>query len=443
VQKLEKWLGVPVVPTVAVTGEGLKELISRLPEACSPKVHKHSRDERWEDIGKIVGEVQTLAHRHHTFLERLQDLSVKPKTGLPIAALVAYLAFKVIRFIGEGLIGYVFEPIFEFFTPFLMKLSVLLGGSGFLHDILIGKLIEGQIDFVQSFGLLTTGLFVPLGMVLPYIGSFYLVLSALEDFGYLTRLAVLVDNIFHRLGLHGFAIIPMLLGLGCNVPGVMATRILESQRERFIAATLITIGVPCAALQAMIIGLLGKHGGGPVAVVYGTLFIVWLVLGFVLNRLLPGFSPTLLIEMPPYRIPPWRALVKKVWMRILMFLKEAVPIVLLGVLIVNILYTVGIFDFIANFTAPVITGLLGLPKEAITALVIGFLRKDVAVGMFVPLNLTVKQSIVGCTVLSMFFPCIATFIILIREIGWKDMLKATGIMIMAAILVGSLLNFLL
>lgn len=443
VQKLGKWLGVPVVPTVAVTGEGFKELVSRLPEARSPKVHKHTREERWGDIGKIVGEVQVLARRHHTFLERLQDLSVKPATGLPIAALVAYLAFKVIRFIGEGLIGYVCEPIFEFFTPFLMKLSALLGGPGFLHDILIGKLIGGEIDFVQSFGLLTTGLFVPLGMVLPYIVSFYLVLSLLEDFGYLPRLAVLVDNIFHRLGLHGYAIIPTLLGLGCNVPGVMATRILESQRERFIAATLITIGVPCAALQAMIIGLLGKHGGGPVAIVYGTLFIVWLVLGFSLNRLLPGFSPTLLIEIPPYRIPPWRALIKKVWMRVLAFLKEAIPIVLLGVFIVNILYVLGIFNFIADFTAPVITGLLGLPKEAVTALIIGFLRKDVAVGMFVPLNLTVKQLIVGCTVLSMFFPCIATFIILIREIGWKDMLKATGIMIVAAILVGSLLNLVL
>lgn len=443
VSKLEKWLGVPVVPTVAVTGEGFKELVSQLPGACSPKIHKHTREERWEDIGKVVGEAQTLSHRHHTFLERLQDLSVKPVTGLPIAALVAYLAFKVIRFIGEGLIGYVCEPIFEFFTPFLMKLSFLLGGSGFLHDILIGKLFDGGIDFVQSFGLLTTGLFVPLGMVLPYIISFYLVLSLLEDFGYLPRLAVLVDNIFHHLGLHGFAIIPTLLGLGCNVPGVMATRILESKRERFIAATLITIGVPCAALQAMIIGLLGKYGGGPVAIVYGTLFIVWLVIGLFLNRLLPGFSPTLLIEIPPYRFPPLQALLKKVWMRVLAFLKEAIPIVLLGVFIVNILYTLGVFNFIANFTAPVVTGLLGLPKEAVTALVIGFLRKDVAIGMFAPLNLTVKQLIVGCTVLSMFFPCVATFIILIREIGWKDMLKATGIMIVAAILVGSLLNFLL
>jgi len=440
---LERWLKVPVVPTVAVTGEGIKELVDRFPEARTPKIRKHTRLERWEDIGKIVKEVQTLVHHHHTFLERLQDLSVKPASGLPIAALVIYLAFKTIRFIGEGLIGYVCEPIFEFFTPFLMKLSVLLGSSGFLHDILIGKLIDGEIDFVQSFGLLTTGLFVPFGMVLPYIISFYLILSVLEDFGYLPRLAVLVDNIMHHMGLHGYAIIPTLLGLGCGVPGIMATRILESWRERFIAATLIAIALPCAALQAMIIGILGKYGSGPIATVYGTLFAVWFLLGLILNRFVSGFSPELLIEIPPYRLPPLRTLLKKVWMRVLGFLRDAVPIVLLGVLIVNILYILGVFDSIAAFTAPVITGLLGLPKEAIVAVLVGFLRKDVAVGMLVPLNLTVKQLIVGCVVLSMFFPCIATYIVLIKEVGWKGMLAATGIMILATILVGSLLNLLL
>jgi ferrous iron transport protein B len=444
IEKLSEWLGVPVIPTVAVTGEGFAKLISEIYKARTPKVRHHTREERWEDIGEVIKQVQWIEHRHHTLLERIQDLTIKPRTGLPIAALVAYLAFKVIRFIGEGLIGYVFEPLFEnFYTPLIMKISLLLGSAGFWHDVLVGKLIKGGVDYMQSFGLLTTGIFVPIGVVLPYVLSFYLVLGALEDSGYLPRLAVLMDNLMHRLGLHGFAIVPTLLGFGCNVPGILATRILESKRERFIASTLISIGVPCAALQAMIIGVLGKYGGGPVALVYLVLFLTWVTLGFVLNKLLPGFSPELLLEIPPYRFPPLRILSRKVWWRAKGFLREALPIVLMGVLIVNLLYALGIFDFIANFSAPVVTGLLGLPREAVAAIVIGFLRKDVAVGMLTPLDLSVKQLIIGCVVLSMFFPCIATFIVLIKEIGWKDMLKAAGIMIATSILVGSLLNLLL
>ncbi|MFH1826675.1 MAG: ferrous iron transporter B [bacterium] len=444
VEQLSKWLGVPVVPTVAVTGEGFAKLIAEIYKSRTPRVRKHTLEERWEDIGKVVSQVQKIEHKHHTLLERLQDLTIQPWTGLPFAGLMAYLAFKVIRFIGEGLIGYVFEPLFNnFYTPLIMKLSALLGSSGLAHDLLIGKLFGGQIDYLQSFGVLTTGLFVPIAAVLPYILAFYFVLGILEDSGYLPRLAVLMDNFMHRVGLHGFAIVPTLLSFGCNVPGILATRVLESKRERFIASTLISIGVPCAALQAMIIGVLGDYGGRPVAIVYGTLFLTWIVLGFILNKVLPGFSPELLLEIPPYRLPPLNILGRKLWWRVKGFLREALPIVLIGVFFVNVLYSLGVFDFIANLTAPVVTGLLGLPKEAVTAIVIGFLRKDVAIGMLTPLSLTVNQLIVASVALAMFFPCVATFAVLIQELGWRDMLKAAGIMIVAALLVGSLLNFLI
>jgi ferrous iron transport protein B len=227
------------------------------------------------------------------------------------------------------------------------------------------------------------------------------------------------------------------------VPAVLATRILESKRERFIAATLISIAVPCAALQAMVFGLVGERGGQYVAMVYGTLFVVWIILGFVLNRLVKGFSPELLIEIPPYRLPLWQTVLQKLWMRALGFLREAVPIILAAVLVINILYTLGVFDAIANFTAPVITGLLGLPKEAVVALVIGFLRKDVAIGMLAPLALTAEQLVVGSVVLAMFFPCMATFVVLLRELGIFGLLKAAGIMVTVALLVGGLLNLIL
>ncbi len=442
--KLREILGVPVIPTVAVTGQGIKELGENIHSATSPDVPTRTNDERWATIGNIISQVQTITHRHHTWLERLSDASAKPLPGIAIAAAILIGAFFLVRLVGESLISYVFDPLFSnLWTPVILKFSNLLGGSGFFHDILLGKVTGIEIDYVESFGLLTTGLYVPFAMVLPYIVSFYLVLGLLEDVGYLPRLAILMDTIMHRLGLHGYAIIPSMLGLGCNVPAILATRILESKRERFIAATLISIAIPCAALQAMVVGLVGPYGIQYVAIVYGTLFIVWIILGIIINRFARGISPELLIEVPPYRLPPWKTVLQKLWMRSSGFLKEAIPIILGAVLIINVLYYLNVFDAIANFTAPVVTGLLGLPKEAVTAIVIGFLRKDVALGMLAPLALSPGQLVVGSVVLAMFFPCIATFVVLLRELGIINLLKSAVIMVISALLVGGLLNLIL
>ncbi|MFC1683488.1 FeoB small GTPase domain-containing protein [Candidatus Zixiibacteriota bacterium] len=442
-KKLEELLGVPVVPTVAVSGEGILDLVTRLSEARTGRL-EYEEEERWHEIGRIVEQVQQVTHRHHTFLERLGDASIHHASGTPIALAILLAAFFIIRFIGESLIGYVFEPLFEnLWAPLIMRLSALLGSGGFFHDILIGKLIDGQIDFVQSLGLLTTGLFVPLAMVLPYVFAFYLMLSFLEDSGYLPRLAVLVDNVMHRIGLHGLAIVPMMLGLGCNVPGAMATRILETRKERLISATLMAICIPCMAQLAMIVGLVGRTGAGGLMIVFGTLFVVWVVLGFLLNLLIRGESPEIFVEIPPYRVPYFSGMLKKVWMRVWGFLREAVPFVILGVLFVNILYTLRVVHFLGRIAAPVVTGLLGLPREAVAALIIGFLRKDVAVGMLSPLGLTPGQLVVASIVLAMYFPCVATFVVMSKELGLRDMLLAMGIMIAASLTVGGVLNWIL
>ncbi|MCD6169453.1 MAG: ferrous iron transporter B [Candidatus Latescibacteria bacterium] len=439
-KKLQKLLGVPVIPTVGLTGEGIKELVLSLGRATSREAISRTKEERWSQIGEIISECQSLTHRHHTLLETVGDFTVKPLTGLPIALVVVYFTFKAIRYMGEGLIGYLFDPLFErFWGPMMMNLSSLLGSSGFLHDVLVGKLISGEIDFVQSFGLLTTGLYVPIAMVLPYVLSFYLVLGILEDLGYLPRLAILVDSLMHKVGLHGFASIPMILGIGCNVPGALATRVLETPRERFIAATLMAIAVPCTAQIAMIIGMLGEQPLYLTAV-FGSLFLAWIGLGVLLNKVLKGESPEIFVEISPYRIPYWNTVVKKLWMRVREFLSSAIPMVLLGVLFMNILYSLGIINWIALVTAPVITGLLGLPREAVSALIIGFLRKDVAVGMLVPLNLGAGQLVVACVVLAMYFPCVATFVVLIRELGIKGMFKSTLIMLFSALGAGTILN---
>ncbi len=442
-KKLEQILGVPVIPTSGISGEGINQLVSHLKEARLSSL-VYQEENRWAEIGSIVSQTQTLSHHHHTFFERIEDISIHPLAGIPVALLVLITAFTLIRFIGESLITYVFEPVFnQLWTPVVMYLSAQLDQSGFLHDLLIGKLVDGQINYVESLGLLTTGLFVPLGMVLPYVVSFYFALGFLEDSGYLPRLGVLVDNMMHKLGIHGLAIIPMLLGVGCNVPGAMATRILETRREKFIAATLMAIAIPCMAQTAMIFGLVGPYGALGLGAVFGTLFIVWITLGLILNRVIKGESPEIFVEIPPYRLPYFSALIKKLWMRIRWFLKEAVPFVLIGVFIVNILYMVGIIDFVGKLTEPLITGIMGLPSEAVGALIIGFLRKDVAVGMLVPLGLSMKQMIIASVVLTMYFPCIATFTVLIKELDIRDMLKATLIMVLTTVIVGGGLNFVL
>jgi len=443
-EKLREILGVPVIPTSGLTGQGIKELVTSIPRAVSPSPVTRNRDERWAFVGSITDQAQQISHRHHTWFERLEDASVKPKTGLLIAAAVLTGSFLLIRFIGESLINYLLDPLFHtLWLPVLMKLSAFMETGGLLHDVIVGKLVDGTIDFVESFGLLSSGLYVPFAMVLPYILSFYLILGILEDTGYLPRLAVLLDTTMHKIGLHGFAIIPALLGFGCSVPAVMATRVLESRRERFIAATLVCIAIPCASAQAMIFGLVGQYGGEYVALVYGTLFAVWVILGTLLHRLLKGFSPELLIEIPPYRIPPWGAIIQKLGGRIRGFLLEAIPIILAAVLIINVLFVFGIFDYVASFASPVIKGILGLPEESVTAVVIGLFRKDAALGMLALSAMTAKQMVIGSVVLTMFFPCIATFVVLLRELGPRDFLKSAAIMLLSSLTVGGILNVVL
>jgi ferrous iron transport protein B len=488
VEKLSVELGVPVVAIAARSGEGVKHLIDACldlrpghrpsgNESGHPGHHPHiqhpfpagrsgaapehahlDRDRIWRRVGELVERVQTLEHHHHTFADRLEELSIHPLWGSLFALVVIALSFSLVRLIGEflitGAVGIVGKPWLELpfgtellfekiLQPPLIRLSGLLGPGSFPHRLLIGTLVEGRIDFMQSFGILTSGLFIPIGVVLPYLLSFYFVLSLLEDSGYLPRLAVFLDNFMHRIGLHGYAIIPTLLGLGCNVPGIMATRILESRRQRFVTASLISIAVPCAALQAMIIGLVGRRGIGPVLVVYGTLFVVWLLISLVLRFTTREFQPELLVEIPPYRLPTARALATKMWLRISGFVREALPIILTAIVAVNVLYQLNLFTYVARFAEPVVTRVWGMPSEAVVPLLVGILRKDVALGLFAPLELTGKQLIIGSVVLAMFFPCIATFVVLFRELGFKGGLKSIGIMLLAVFLTGGALNLIL
>ena len=440
-KKLEEILDIPVVTTVALTGEGIKNLVSRLKEARSNNDIKPTSEEgRWIEIGSIVKKVETVEHRHHTLRDRISDLTIRPVTGIPIAVGIIFISFWIVRFIGEGLIEYILDPIFNnLYLPIVENLSEIIGPN-FLHTLLIGE-YGVPIDFVESLGMLTTGLYIPIAVVLPYIMSFYFILSILEDTGYLPRLATLVDNIFHKLGMHGHGIVPMFLGLGCNVPGALSTRTLETKKQRFIAATLLAISVPCMAQIAMIFGLLGSYGIYYIGLVFISLAILYIAIGIILNRFVKGESPEIFLEIPSYRVPSFKATVKKTWMRIRWFLKEAIPFLFLGVLIINLLYAVGFLQWFGNMLAPVMQGLFGLPGESSTALVIGFLRKDLATGMLLTIKgMNAYQLVIAAVMLTVYFPCVATFVVLLKELGIKDMLKSTAIMVTTAVAVGVILK---
>ncbi|MDO5115846.1 MAG: ferrous iron transporter B [Synergistaceae bacterium] len=443
VDKLQRALGVPIYQTVATTGRGMSDLADNLDKAEVSPLEAMSKEERWQRIGEIIAEVQTVTHRHHTLLDRVEDVSAHSMTGGLMGLAVLALSFTLIRFVGEGLITYIFDPIFEnWWLPLLEQLNAALG-DGHLRSLLIGKLIDGSIDLEQSMGVLSTGFYVEFGMVLPYIIAFYAILSFLEDFGYLPRLAVVFDALLHRFGIHGYAIIPTLLGFGCNVPGILATRVLESERERFIAATLISVGVPCVSIQAMLSSTLGVFGMRYVAAVYIILFVVWLILGRLMHITLSGFSPELIVEIPPYRLPSFKAWMSKLWFRIKDFFLEATPLVLGGILLVNILDMAGVLQWVGGALAPFFQKVLGLPAQTAVPIVMGLFRKDIAMGLLIPLELTAHQTLVAVIVLAMTFPCIATFVVLWKELGVRRMLESSAIMLGAAIITGAALNLLL
>jgi ferrous iron transport protein B len=439
VQGLENILGTPVVSTCGLTGEGIKELVERLPFAKS-KSYKYKEEEKWLEIGSIVRRVQKLSHRHHTFLDKLEEISTHPLTGVPFALIILFLTFKIVRFIGEGLINYILDPAFnKFYYPAIVNAIKATLPVKFVQNLLLGTAPE----VMESFGLLTTGIYIPLVVVLPYIAAFYLILSVLEDIGYLPRVAVLGDFLFHKIGLHGYASIPVILGFGCKVPAILSTRILETDREKIIATVLLLMIAPCMPQTAMIISLIAPHGTKYLLLIFVLLFFISVLSSFILNKLIQGETPELFLEIPPYRIPHAPTLAKKLWMRLKSYFMEAVPMIILGVFIVSILDALGITDFLARSLGRPVVHVLGLPEETISVMLLGFLRKDVSIALLAPFNLNAKQIIVASVFMVLSLPCIATFFTLSKESGIKNALKIVSLMLFAAVIAGALLNLLI
>ncbi|PKP61813.1 hypothetical protein CVT91_01845 [Candidatus Atribacteria bacterium HGW-Atribacteria-1] len=390
-------------------------------------------DERWDLIEKISRKVVTFGKFKHTLKDALGELTVKPLTGIPIAIAVLYGFWSVFSsFAGTLCTDGFFVKLFDgHFLPWMQ--SIFPGKGGWFYYIFVGD--PAADNCFEAFGVLTSGLFVAVGVVLPAIFIFYLMMALLEDVGYMPRLAVLIDTIFHKIGLHGYAIVPSILALGCNVPAVTATRILETKKQRFIMMTLLAIFIPCGAQ----LGIMQEVIPESIDIVLLYLIFGYFIFGFILNKLTPGKSPEILIDVPPYQKPLWNNISRKLRMRLGGFLKTAVPFVLFGCAIVNILYLTGTIDWLAKTLTPLLTGWFGVPGETVGPLVAAFLRKDLAVAQLSAIEMSKYQMITSVVLVSIYFPCVATFVMLLKE-GWKNLLGSLSVLVTVIFLYGGLIN---
>jgi ferrous iron transport protein B len=284
-------------------------------------------------------------------------------------------------------------------------------------------------------------------IALPYIVPFYIVLSLLEDSGYLPRAAFLMDNAMHKIGLHGKAFIPLMLGYGCSVPACIGCRIMETKRERFLTAFVVLL-IPCAARTVVILGLVGKYVG--IAAVVGLyLFDVALVfaLGRIAFKVLPGEPVGLIMEMPNYKRPSAKTVAIKTWSLSKDFVLVAFPIMVVGSLAVEAFALSGLMPYFVSGASPLMTGWLGLPAVAAIPLIFGILRKELtlvllsttlsAVGLGLT-SLSAVQMIVFALVVMIYIPCLATIAACKREFGWKKSLGIAAIDIALALVLGGL-----
>lgn len=436
VEELEKLLEIPVITVSALQNDGISELLSSLTSAQKSNLVFQSND-NWDYIGKIINKVQKLTHRHHTLLENISDLTLHPIWGIIIAFFVLAFTLIIVRFIGENLIDLVFEPFYSrIYNPLIQSL-----GNKIPYSIVRNLLVTNTEDPLQSFGILTSGIYIALVSVFPYFFSFYLVFGFLEDFGYLPRLAVVLDKFFHKLGLHGYSSIPVMLGLGCKVPAFMATRTLSNRREKILTMLLVYMSAPCLSQSAMIVSLGMNYGLATVLIIYTVLIILALGMNWAMKLIYNKEEISeFFTEFPCCRIPSFKLMASKLWIRIVEYFAEVIPMIGVGVLIMNILDALHVLSFITEVIQKPVNVMLGLPAGIAPIMLLNFLRKDASVALLVPLNLTEHQFIIACIFLAISTPCIASFFTMIKELGKKTALKLVCSMFIIAFASSSLIH---
>lgn len=374
--------------------------------------------------------------RKQTFSERLSDILITPRYGLPILAAVCLAILAIVIYGGAFLDSIVSGAYDATVGDSLIRLGADIGGK-------FGEAVFTGID--GSFRAI-------LGLVIPYILVFYLILGVLEDSGYLTRAVVLLDNTMHHFGLHGGAFIPMIVGIGCNVPAIMAVRTVSSRREKIILSSMIVMAVPCSAQMAIIMGATGKFSGFCAAIgILLMLLCLGAATGLLLNRFLKYEPSSLAMELPPLQIPGLRNILTKTWDRIKDFIYIALPLLVVGSIVIEIMVGYDLLDPIVDPLSPVIAGILGLPAVCAIAFIVGVLRKEMALGMLqilaagVSLSqfMTPDQFVVFGVVMAVYMPCLATLATMWKEIGRAETIGVTVMSILVAVVLGGAANLLL
>ncbi len=427
----------------AASAPGGDELVAHARAASAEIAGRHDEPapiriarERHGLAGDVASRVKSQVRTPSRGQDRFWRWTTAPATGYPLLGLVLVALFAGLFYVGDALSTLLTGGWETYVSPWIR-----LGVLGVLGEGVTGRSLLWGVD---------AGVNAALAVGIPYILVFYLMLAVLEDTGYLNAVAFLTDPFMHRLGLHGRAVIPLVAGAGCNVPAIMATRVLATTRERILASTLVCL-VPCSARTAVIAGAVSKYVGWEAAVgVYLIVAALGWGAGWGLNRLLPGRSTGLVMEMFPFRAPCLRTMLKRTWHRFAGFVWVAMPVVLAGSLVLGIIYETGLVWAFTAPLAPIVEGWLGLPAVAGLTLIFAVLRKELALQLLITLAVAHYGASAGditafmdrgqiftyALVNTLYIPCIATIAVLAREIGWKRGLAVSGFTIALALLAG-------
>jgi ferrous iron transport protein B len=471
---LEDLLGVPVIETVAVQGKGIAELKAALdrarpghpdPELLGPLseaqalvpdraeallllegdaavAERHGvtagtmRDEiytrRRARVDDLAGHVVSEEIRGASFKAKLSMWMMHPLTGIPmLIALLGVMYLVVGQWIAGNLVGFLQASVFEGqWYPFVQGIV----GHAFAPGSPVFELLAGQ------FGLLTMTPATLLGVILPLVAGFYFLLSLLEDTGYLPRIAALADRSLGSMGLNGRAVIPLILGLGCVTMGTLTTRILGSRRERFIATTLMAIAVPCSAQLGIVAALMATVQPVYTVAYFLILLAVFVALGTALNKLVPGESTSLLIDLPTLRLPRLDNIGRKTGVKVWGFMREVTLFFVGGTLFLGLLKVTGVLAWIITAAQPLISGWLGLPPDTATAFVMGLIRRDFGAAGFFSMHLVGSQMLVAMVTITLFVPCMASALVVLKERGWRYLIGLFAGSLGSAFLLGGIVH---
>jgi ferrous iron transport protein B len=435
-ETLVDWLRARVPADTLQTIEDVRQELRRtLHEPVAYVVHRARADEARRVLHGLGGRRDERSAPTRRIAAWLERASIHRFWGLPILALVLFLVYEFVGVLGAGtLVGWLENGVFgQYINPGATALFDRIAPWAWLRDL-----------FVGPYGVITMALTYALALILPIVTTFFLAFGAIEDSGYLPRLAVIVNRGFRRMGLNGKAVLPMVLGLGCDTMATLTARILETKKERIIVTLLLALGVPCSAQLSVVLAMLGALSLTAALIWLGVVIGTIVLVGALAARVIPGRGSDFILELPPLRLPKLSNIAIKTLARLEWYLKEAVPLFVLGTLILFVVDRLGWLGTAERAVEPVVKGLLGLPREAAGVFLIGFLRRDFgAAGLYTLADqgrLDPGQILVAVVTITLFMPCIANFFMIVKERGWRTAAAISGFVFPFALGVGALLH---